>query len=271
MEQLSNIEAQLQETPDKQISLTDPDARSMATSGRGTGMVGYNVQVAVDTKHHLIVAHEVTNVGHDRNQITNMAKQAKEAMAVAEINVVADRGYFSSLEILKCQEAGITPTMPKPATSGAKAVGRFGRDHFVYHPEQNEYSCPAGERLKWRYSRNEGNLTMHRYWSSVCQQCALKAKCVPDKQRKVARWEHEDVLEAMQKRLDKSPEAMRVRRQTVEHPFGTLKSWMGYTHFLTKTLDRVSTEMSLYVLAYNLKRVIKIVGMPALMETMVAT
>jgi transposase len=270
MEQLETIEAQLQETPDKQISLTDPDARSMATSGRGTGMAGYNVQVAVDTKHHLIVAHEVTNVGHDRNQITNMGIQAKTAMAVAELNVVADRGYFSSLEILKCQEAGITPTMPKPATSGAKADGRFGRDHFVYHPEQNEYSCPAGERLKWRYSRIEGNLTMHRYWSSSCQQCALKAKCTPDKQRKVARWEHEDVLEAMQKRLDKSPEAMRVRRQTVEHPFGTLKSWMGYTHFLTKTLDRVSTEMSLHVLAYNLKRVIKIVGMPTLMEAMVS-
>jgi transposase len=269
MEQLETIEAQLQETPDKQISLTDPDARSMATSGRGTGMVGYNVQVAVDTKHHLIVAHEVTNVGHDRNQLTNMAKQAKDAMAKTELSVVADRGYFSSLEILKCQEAGVTPTMPKPATSGAKANGRFGRDHFVYHPEQNEYSCPAGERLKWRYSRIEGNLTMHRYWSSACQQCALKAKCTPDKQRKVARWEHEDVLEAMQKRLDKSPEAMRVRRQTVEHPFGTLKSWMGYTHFLTKTLDRVSTEMSLHVLAYNLKRVIKIVGMPALMEAMV--
>lgn len=269
MEQLETIEVQLQETPDKQISLTDPDARSMATSGRGTGMVGYNVQVAVDTKHHLIVAHEVTNVGHDRNQITNMATQAKDAMAVAELHVVADRGYFSSLEILKCQEAGITPTMPKPATSGAKADGRFGREHFVYHPEQNEYRCPAGERLKWRCSRIERNMELHRYWSSACQQCALKTKCTPDKQRKVTRWEHEDVLEAMQKRLDQSPEAMRARRQTVEHPFGTLKSWMGYTHFLTKTLDRVSTEMSLHVLAYNLKRVIKIVGMPVLMEAMV--
>ncbi|ESS66470.1 transposase IS4 family protein [Methyloglobulus morosus KoM1] len=200
MEQLDSIEIQLQETPDKQISLTDPDARSMATSGRGTGMVGYNVQVAVDTKHHLIV-------GHDRNQLTNMAKQARDAMAATELHVVADRGYFSSLEILKCQEAGITPTMPKPATSGAKADGRFGRDHFVYHPEQNEYSCPAGERLKWRYSRIEGNLTMHRYWSSACQQCALKAKCTPSKNRRVGRWEHEEVLEAMQKRLDQSPEA----------------------------------------------------------------
>ena len=269
MEQLDSIEAQLQETPDKQISLTDPDARSMATSGRGSGMVGYNVQVAVDTKHHLIVAHEVTNVGHDRHQLTNMATQAKDAMAVTELHVVADRGYFSSQEILDCQQAGIVPTLPKPTTSGAKADGRFGREHFVYHPEQNEYSCPAGERLKWRYSRIERDMTLHRYWSSSCQQCALKAKCTPDKSRKVARWEHEDVLEAMQKRLDLAPESMRIRRETVEHPFGTVKSWMGYTHFLTKTLDRVSTEMSLHVLAYNLKRVTKIVGMPALMEAMV--
>jgi transposase len=269
MGQLETIEAQLQETPDKQTALTDPDARSMATSGRGSGMVGYNVQVAVDTKNHLIVAHEVTNVGHDRNQLTNMATKAKDAMAKTELNVVADRGYFSSQGILKCQEAGITPTLPKPATSGAKADGRFGRDHFVYHPEQNEYSCPAGERLKWRFSRIEGNLTMHRYWSSACQQRVLKAKCTPSKQRRIGRWEHEDVLEAMQKRLDLAPESMRIRRETVEHPFGTLKSWMGYTHFLTKTLDRVGTEMSLHVLAYNLKRVINIVGMSALMEAIV--
>jgi transposase len=269
MEQLDSIEAQLQETPDKQISLTDPDARAMATSGRGSGMVGYNVQVAVDTKHHLIVAHEVTNVGHDRHQLTNMAAQAKDAMAVTELNVVAGRGYFSSQEILDCQQAGIVPTLPKPATSGAKANGRFGREHFVYHPGHNEYSCPAGERLKWRYSRIERDMKLHRYWSSSCQQCALKAKCTPDKSRKIARWEHEDVLEAMQKRLDLAPESMRIRRETVEHPFGTLKSWMGYTHFLTKTLDRVSTEMSLHVLAYNLKRVIKILGMPTLMEAMV--
>jgi len=175
----------------------------------------------------------------------------------------------NSQEILDCQQAGIVPTLPKPTTSGAKADGRFGREHFVYHPEQNEYSCPAGERLKWRYSRIERDMTLHRYWSSSCQQCALKAKCTPDKSRKVARWEHEDVLEAMQKRLDLAPESMRIRRETVEHPFGTVKSWMGYTHFLTKTLDRVSTEMSLHVLAYNLKRVTKIVGMPALMEAMV--
>jgi Transposase DDE domain len=159
MEQFETIEAQLQDTHDKQLSLTDPDARSMATSGRGSGMVGYNVQVAVDTKNHLIVAHDVTNVGHDRYQLTNMATKAKDAMAKTELNVAADRGYFSSQEILKCQEAGITPTLPKPATSGAKADGRFGRDHVVFHPEQNEYSCSAGERLVWRFARIEGNLT----------------------------------------------------------------------------------------------------------------
>ncbi len=225
MEQLDSIEAQLQETPDQQeVSLADPGARSMATSGRGTGMVGYNVQVAVDTKHHLIVAHEVTNVGHDRNQLTNMAKQAKDAMAKTELSVVADRGYFSSQEILDCQQAGIVPTLPKSATSGTEADGRFGRDHFVYHHEQNEYSCPAGERLIWRYSRIERDMELHRYWSSSCQQCALKAKRTSDKQRKMTRWKHEDVLGAMQKRLDLAPKSMRIRRETVEHPFGTLKS-----------------------------------------------
>jgi hypothetical protein len=160
MAQLDSIETQLQEALDKQISLTDPDARSMATSGRGTGMAGYNVQVAVDTKHHLIVAHEVTNVGHDRYQLAHMATQAKDAMAVTVLNVVADRGYFSSQEILDCQQAGIVPTLPKPATSSAKANGRFNKDHFVYHSGQNEYSCPAGERLKWRFTRVEANLTV---------------------------------------------------------------------------------------------------------------
>lgn len=271
MAQVEGIAAQWQATPAKQISLTDPDACAMATSGRGTERVGYNVQVGVETKHHLIVAHEVTHVGHDRYPLTHMATQAKDAMAVTELNVVADRGYFSSQEILGCQQAGIVPTLSKPATSGAKTEGRFGRDHFVFRPEQNEYSCPAGERLKWRYSRIEGNLTRHRDWSSACPQCALKAKCTPSQNRRVGRWEHEEIREAMQKRLDKSPEAMQVRRQTVEHPFGTLKSWVGHTHFLTQTLERVSTEMSLHVLAYNLKRAIKIVGMSALRQARVAT
>ena len=270
MAKLDTIETELEKTPDKQISLTDPDARSMATSGRGTGIVGYNVQTAVDTENHLIVAHEVTNVGHDRNQLANMAEQAKTAMGTSELNVVADRGYFSGEEIRKCHEAGITAFVPKCLTSGAKAAGRFDKADFIYHAETNEYRCPAGQRLIWRYSTVEHEMTVNRYWSSSCKDCELKAKCTTGEQRRISRWEHEEILEAMQTRLDKAPDSMRIRRQTVEHPFGTLKAWMGSTHFLTKTLDRVSTEMSLHVLAYNLKRVINLLGTTTLMEAMVA-
>lgn len=270
MAQLDEIEKELEATPDKQISLTDPDARSMATSGRGSGMVGYNVQTVVDAKHHLIIAHEVTNQGHDRAQLANMAKQAQAVIGGSELRAVADRGYFSGDEILACQEAGITPLVPKPQTSSAKAEGRFGKQDFIYDPKTNEYRCPAGSRLVWRFSRVEAGHNIHRYWSSDCPHCALKEKCTPGDYRRVSRWEHEEVLEAMQKRLDENPDAMRIRRQTAEHPFGTLKAWMGATHFLTRTLDRVSTEMSLHVLAYNLKRMMKILGIEELMGALQA-
>jgi hypothetical protein len=266
MVKLEGIDTQLQATPDKQISLVDPDARSMATSGRGSGMVGYNVQTAVDTKNHLIVAHEVTNVGHDRNQLANMAEQAKAAIGTSELNVVADRGYYSGEEVRKCHEAGITALVPKCVTSGAKADGRFDKADFIYDAAKNEYQCPAGQALIWRSSRIEHGMNLHRYWSSACRQCALKAKCTPGTERRVSRWEHEEILEAMQARLDRAPDSMRLRRQTVEHPFGTLKAWMGATHFLTKKLPNVSTEMSLHVLAYNMKRVINIMGTTAMME-----
>ena len=266
MQALKEIEGRLNATPDKQLSLTDPDARSMKT--RGTGMVGYNVQTAVEAKHHLIVAHKVTNVGVDRDQLSGMAKQARGAMGVRELTVVADRGYFKSEEILACHEAGISAIVAKSATSNATAEGRFGRADFIYDPKTDEYRCPAGQRLIWRFSRIESGLKLHRYWSSHCQGCAIKDKCTPSEQRRVSRWEHEAVLEAMQARLDQAPESMRIRRQTVEHPFGTIKLWMGSAHFLTRTLDRVSTEMSLHVLAYNLKRVMKLLGVGVLMEAM---
>jgi transposase len=268
MKALKDIEVELNKTPDNQISLTDPDARSMKT--RGTGIVGYNVQTAVDTKHHLIVAHEVTNVGIDRDQLTSMAKKARTAMGVQDLTAIADRGYFKSEEILACHETGIIALVPKCKTSGAKAAGRFDKADFIYDAENDQYRCPAGKTLSWRSSRIEHGLNLHRYWSSCCQQCDLKAQCTPSTERRVTRWEHEDVLDAMQTRLDQAPDSMRIRRQTVEHPFGTLKAWMGATHFLTKTLDRVSTEMSLHVLAYNLKRVMNILGTTALMEAMVA-
>ena len=266
MRSLKQIEVRLNAAPDAQVSLTDPDARSMKT--RGTGVVGYNVQTAVDAKHHLIVVHVVTNDGIDRDQLTSMAKLAHTEMGVDKLTAVADRGYYKSEEILACHEAGITVFVPKTVTSSATAHGRFGKDDFIYDPQTNEYRCPAGERLIWRFSTVERGLKLSKYWSSNCQQCSLKDACTPGPQRRVTRWEHEAVLEEMQVRLDHAPEMMRIRRQTVEHPFGTIKAWMGATHFLTRTIERVSTEMSLHVLAYNMKRVIKLLGSETLMKAM---
>jgi transposase len=265
---LQRIEEQLIVAPDQQVSLTDPDARSMATSGRGTGIVGYNVQAVVDTEHHMIIAHEVTNVGHDRTQLATMAKMGRDAIGQEEMTVLADRGYFKGDEILQCVQKGITPLVPKPLTSNSKADGRFDKRDFVYNAKHNEYRCPAGERAIWRMTTVEDGLTLHRYWSSACPRCAIKSRCTPSDYRRITRWEHEQVLDDMQRRLDRTPEAGRLRRQTVEHPFGTLKAWMGSTHFLTKTLPRVRTEMSLHVLAYNLKRAIKLFGTQQLIAFM---
>ncbi len=251
MQRLGKLEARMLQTADKQISLTDPDARSMATSGRGSGMVGYNVQAAVDTKHHLIIAHEVTNEGTDRAQLAKMAKQTKAALETDSLDVVADRGYFSSQEILACEAAGITVTLPKPQTSGNKAKGRFVKQDFRYLAAEDVYICPAGERLVYRYTNQDDRLIQRRYWTNVCQTCAIKDRCTTGKERRITRWEREDVLEAVQRRLDEHPEKMRQRRETVEHPFGTIKSWMGSTHFQMKTLKRVGTEMALHVLAYK--------------------
>ena len=268
IDQLNKIQAQLKEVPDKQLSLTDPDARSMATSGRGTGMVAYNVQAAIDSKHHLILAHEVTNQGHDRLQLANMARQAKAILAVDDVTVVADRGYFSGEEIKACEEAGITTYLPKPQTSGNQAKGYFGKRDFIYHTEDDEYECPAGERAIYRFSREEKGKTIRRYWSSECIRCSMKPECTPSDYRRISRWEHEAIVDRLDARMERNPDMMKVRRSTVEHPFGTLKAWMGSTHFQMKTIKRVSAEMSLHVLAYNLKRVKNIMGTRQLIEAM---
>ena len=265
MRQFRAMEEVVRAAPDGQVSLTDPDARSMATSGKGTGIVGYNVQAAVDAQHHLIIAHEVTNVGNDRAQLSKMAQQARDASGQDALTVIADRGYFKGEEILACEQAGATPLVPKPLTSGAKAEGRFGKQDFVYIPEDDVYRCPAGELLTWRFDRVEDGQLLRHYWTTACQGCAIKAQCTTGKQRRIKRWEHESVIDAMQQRLDQAPDAMRIRRQTVEHPFGTIKAWMGASHFLTRGLKRVSTEMSLHVLAYNVKRAVAVLGIPALM------
>ena len=274
MAKLELIEKQMLASPDEQISLTDPDSRScrrhassmMATSGRGSGVVGYNVQTAVDTENHLIVHHEVTNVGSDRSQLATTAKAAKEALGVDKLEAVADRGYFNGKEIKECDDAGITVTLPKPMTSGAKSEGRFGKQDFVYLADEDVYRCPAGEKLTYRMTTVENGQNMRRYWTNACRTCALKAQCTKSPERRITRWEHEAVVEAAQERLDRNPDAMRTRRETVEHPFGTLKMRMGVTHFLRKTLPKVATEMALSVLTYNITRVINIVGVERMLE-----
>ena len=266
MRQLDRTKGQLQRQPDGQLSLTDPDARSMTSHGKATGVVGYNVQAAVDAKHHLIVAHEVTNVGSDRAQLSPMAQAARDAMGKTTLKAVADRGYYNAPQIKACHDAGIATILPKPMTSNAKAEGRFDKADFVYIARDDEYECPAGQRAIYRFSREENGLLLRRYWSSACPQCPMKAQCTPSDYRRISRWEHEAVLEAVQRRLDKQPYAMTLRRRTVEHVFGTLKHWMGSTHFLTRTLANVSTEMSLHVLAYNLKRVMSILGIRKTMK-----
>jgi transposase len=260
------LEPVVHAAPDQQLSLTDPDARSMATSGRGSGVVGYNVQAAVDAKHHLIVAHEVTNTGHDRDQLAGMAGQAKAAMGLQALDVLADRGYFDGEEVLACEGIGVTPYVPKPLTSGSKAKGRFGKQDFVYLADDDVYRCPAGETLTRRFTSVEDGMNLYVYWTTKCAGCPLKSRCTSGKERRIKRWEHEAVIDAMRERLDRRPDAMRIRRATVEHPFGTLKAWMGATHFKTRTLDKVRTEMSLHVLAYNLKRIVAMLGPQSLIE-----
>jgi len=268
LQRLKAIEQEMLASPDEQISLTDPDSRSMATSGRGSGVVGYNVQVAVDTEHHLIVAHEVTNSGSDRSQLANIASQAKDVLGAEHLDAVADRGYFNSPEILACEQANITVTLPKPMTSGAKSDGRFGKQDFVYLAKEDVYRCPAGDKLTYRYTNEESGRTLRHYWTGACRQCSLKSQCAKANERRIKRWEYEHVLEAVQERLDANPQAMRQRRETVEHPFGTLKMRMGATHFLMKRLPKVATEMALHVLAYNLTRVMNIVGVQPLLVAM---
>ena len=268
MQRLEALDAERRERLDQQISLTDPDARSMATAGRGSGTVGYNVQAAVDTEHHLIVTHEVTNVGNDRAQLARMSKKTMATLEVDRLDVVADRGYFSSEEILACDKAGVTVTLPKPMTSGNRSKGRFVKTDFRYLPDEDVYICPAGERLKYYFTNQENGLTLRRYWTNACRTCAIKQRCTTGVQRRITRWEHEHILETVQRRLDENPQAMRMRRETVEHPFGTIKARMGSTHFLMKTLPRVATGMALHVLAYNLTRAINILGIGPLMAAM---
>jgi transposase len=285
MGRLHLIDEQVQAHPDKQVSLTDPDARSMAKAGGGS-TVGYNVQTAVDGDHHLIVAHEVTNATTDRSQLSSMAKQAKAALSeetaeektdpaeAAEpedvLTVVADAGYYKGEEIVECKNNRIKALVPKPNTSGSKAKGRYSKADFRYDAKVNEYICPAGERLTYRFDSEEEGKTLQVYWTSRCSDCPLKADCTTGKERRIKRWEKEHILEAAAAELKQQPEAMRRRKAIVEHPYATIKHCMGATHFVMKGLSNVQTEMSLHVLAYNLKRVINIFGVSKLIAELQA-
>ena len=263
--ELAAYERQMLASPDGQISLTDPDSRSMATSGRGSGVVGYNVQVAVDTENHLIVTHEVTNIGSDRSQLAKVAREAKAVLQVDKLEASPTAATSMARRYWPASRQAFCVTLPKPMTSGAKLEGRFGKQGFVYMPEQDVYRCPAGEKLKFHYANEEHGQKMRRYRTNACKTRAIKDQCTTAKERRITRWEHEHVLETVQQRLDQDPQAMHRRRETAEHPFGTLKMWMGATHFLMKTLPKVASEMALSVLAYNLTRVMNIVGTRALL------
>lgn len=269
MEQLKAHEAEVDAHPDKQVSLTDPDSRSMIKAGGGSS-VGYNVQTAVDSKHHLIAAHEVTNAPSDRSQLSSMAGKAKAALEAKTLTVVADPGYYKSEEIVDCYEAGITALVPKVDTSGKRSKGEYTRANFVYDAQADEYVCPARQRMTYRYTTQDKGRQLRAYMSNQCGSCALKAKCTSGKERRINRWEKEHVLEAADALLKQQPDAMRQRKQLAEHPYGTIKNWMGSTHFLTRKLPNVQAEMSLHVLAYNLRRAINVLGVPRILEQLQA-
>lgn len=267
-ERYRSIESRMDETGETQVSLSDPDARSMATTARMPRVVGYNVQTAVDAENHLIVAHEVTMFGYDRDALSMMATAARDAMGADAIEAIADKGYYKSEEILACEQAGIAVVVPKPLTSNAGARGQFDKADFAYDAQEDVYVCPAGAQLTYRFTGQQDGKAIRSYWSGACSECVLKDKCTTSKERRVRRWEHEDVLERVQKRLDDDPSKLAQRSMTVEHPYGTIKSWMGATHFKMRRLKNVATEMALHVLAYNMTRVMRLIGIPAMIDAM---
>lgn len=265
--ELKALEKEVNEHPDKQVSQTDPDARLMKTHHMER-QVCYNVQSAVDTKHHLIVEHDVT-MTVDRGQLTLVAAQVQKTLGKKNITIIADKGYFSRNDIKATQDLGMTANVPQTDTSGSAKKGIFNKSLFKYDKNKDIYICPAGEELPHRRNVTERGLEQKVYVNHIaCRDCTIRAKCTTslNEPRKMKRWIHEHVIDAMQQRLDDNPDIPVLRKQTVEHPFGTIKMWMGATHFLMRRKKNVSIEMSLNVLAYNLKRMMTIMGTTGLME-----
>jgi transposase len=268
-EEAEELEKKLDESGETQISLTDPDSRMMPVSGGRRTDVGYNVQICVDEKYKLIPDHEVTNAVTDRDLLSHMAKRVKDLLGVDELDVLADMGYYHGKEIKACLEEGITPYIPKPQTSASRKWGLFAKDDFNYDPEQDCYWCPAGEKLTYCFQTTEKNRDIKYYASSACTHCSIKAQCTRSKEgRRITRWVDEGLLDEIQRRVLENQEKMKLRKQLAEHPFGTIKHHWGQGHFLTRELPNVRAEMALTVLSYNIKRAIKILGVPRLIEAL---
>lgn len=249
----------------KQVSVTDPDTRRMPTA-QGN-VVGYNAQIAVDARHKLIAASDVTNDGTDYRQLADVAQQAKENLELQRTDVVADKGYYSAAEVSRCVEQGITPFIPKADTSANTQQGLFGKSQFHYDAAKDVYVCPGEQALTYRFSTFELGRGLRYYRASGCNTCALKAQCTRNRgNRTITREDNEHLMEQMAERMQAQPEKFKLRKQLAEHPFGTIKRWMGYTHFTLKGLPKVRTEWSLITLAYNLKRVFKLVSFEKLMQ-----
>jgi transposase len=260
------LHTNLKERGAKQVSLTDADARSMVTHHNSTD-VCYNVQTAVDEKHQLIVAHEVTNDPTDQAHLAEMAVGAKEMLQVAELEVVADMGYYDGAEVKACAEAGVTTYIPKPITSVNRKRGLFTKQDFTYDEAKDCYRCPAGKELTYRYESFEQGRQIRYYTTSKCLTCPIKAQCTTNARgRRITRWVDEKFLEDMARRVRARPELLRRRQQLSEPPFGTIKRAMNQGYFLMRGLNKVGAEMSLTVLSYNLKRVINIIGVKKMIE-----
>jgi transposase/CheY-like chemotaxis protein len=258
---------ELDRTGERQVSLTDPDSRSMRSGP--TTEVCYNAQTVVDEKHKLIVANDVTNEGVDATQLAPMARQAQEILGGSGFSVVADQGYASANHVRECLDHGITPYVPKPVTSANGPLGLFTKDDFRYDGENDCYVCPADQRLTFRFQTHEKGRAVRYYETSACGSCSLKPECTRNKRnRRISRHADEHVLEAMRQRMAASPDVMAKRKAIVEHPFGTIKRTMGHGFFLTRGLRNVKAEFSLSALAYNMKRVFKIVGVPRMIAAL---
>lgn len=268
-DETKKLEKKLDQSGQSQISLTDPDSRMMPVSGGRRTDVCYNVQVCVDEKHKLIPDHEVTNAVTDRDLLSYMAKRVKDLLGVDDLEVLADMGYYHGKEVKACVEAGITPLIPKPQTSASRKLGLFSKNDFNYDPEQDCYWCPAGQKLNFRFQTTEKGRDIKYYASSTCSQCSIKNQCTRSKDgRRITRWVDENLLDEMERRVQENQEKMKLRKRLAEHPFGTIKHHWDQGHFLTRKLPNVRAEMALTVLAYNIKRAIKILGVPKMLEAL---